>query len=93
MVEMFVPAIETVTLLLASMLNGPPSSARIPVTPAPLTVPEIDAPPLADDGPTGDNDAFPPHAAMTAAVIESAKIVTCDRTTFMNFLHAGNAVP
>jgi hypothetical protein len=75
-VEMFVPAIETVTLLVASMLNAPPSSARVAVTPVPLTVPEIDAP--ADDdvreGPTGESDASPPPHAATATIVAARMI-------------------
>jgi hypothetical protein len=75
-VEMFVPAIETVTLLVASMLNAPPSSARVAVTPVPLTVPEIDGP--ADDdvreGPTGESDASPPPHAATATIVAARMI-------------------
>jgi hypothetical protein len=68
-VEMFVPTMETVTLLVASVLNVLPSSARGAVTPVPLTVPEIDAP--ADDleGPTGESDASPPPHAVAATIV------------------------
>jgi hypothetical protein len=59
---------ETVTLLEASVLNVPPSSARVAVIPAPLTVPEIEAPADDDEGPTGESEAFPPHA-VTATII------------------------
>jgi hypothetical protein len=75
-VEMFVPAIETVTLLVASMLNAPPSSARVAVTPVPLTVPEIEGPADEDrEGPTdeGATDAFPPHAV--TATIDAARMI------------------
>jgi hypothetical protein len=65
---MFVPAMETVTLLEASVLNVPPSSARVALTAAPLTVPEIDAPDNDLEGPTGESEAFPPHA-VTATII------------------------
>src|SRR6185503_20244 len=72
-VEMFVPAMETVTLLEASVLKVPPSSARVALTPAPLTVPEIDAPDKDPEGPTGESDAFPPHAD-TATIIAARMI-------------------
>src|SRR3954464_2188303 len=70
---MFVPAIETVTLLEANIPNVPPSSARMAVTPAPLTVPEIEAPADDDEGPTGESVAFPPHA-VTATIIAERMI-------------------
>src|SRR5258705_13926981 len=69
-VEMFVPAIKTVTLIEASMLNAPPSNGRVPVTPVPLTVPEIDWP--TDDyvreGPTGRSVGSPQPQADTATI-------------------------
>src|SRR4051812_18954056 len=72
-VEMLVPAIETLTLLASIRLREPGLSARIVVRPLPVTVPEIDAPADVDEGPTGDIDAFPPHAA-TATIIAARMI-------------------
>src|ERR1051325_6337627 len=69
---MLVPAMETVTLLVANRLNAPASSAR--VAEMPFTVPEIDAPADdVDDGPTDDSAAFPPHA-VTATIIAARMI-------------------
>src|ERR1051325_1652424 len=70
---MLVPAIETLTLLASIRLNEPALSARTAVSPLPLTVPEIDGPADVDEGPTGDSEAFPPHAA-TATIIAARMI-------------------
>src|SRR5437773_10786427 len=72
-VEMLGPAMETVMPLVARMANDPEFSVRIAVTAPPLTVPEIDAPADVDEGPTGDSEAFPPHAA-TATIIAARMI-------------------
>src|SRR5258705_5119906 len=72
-VEMFVPAMDTVTLVDASVPKVPPSSARVAVIPAPLTVPEIEAPADDDEGPTGESEAFPPHAV--TATISAARMI------------------
>jgi hypothetical protein len=63
--------------------NEPDSTARGAGRALPLIVPEIDAPAEVDEGPTGDNEAFPPHAVARVAMRTNAKIVMPDRTTFM----------
>ena len=68
-------------LRVSSVLNVSPLGVRdgVGVTALPRTVPLIDAPADADEGPTGDRDAFPPHAVARTATTASTAVPAAER--------------
>src|SRR4029453_4375830 len=88
-----VPTTEMVTPLRESRAANV-SSASVRegdgVTALPRTMPLIDARPDADEGPTDDRAAFPPHAAAMRPTTISTTVATVERIRCIQFLQVGN---
>src|SRR6476660_5685293 len=88
-----VPTTEMVTPLRASSVvsvASPKVRAGVGVTALPRTMPLIDAPADADEGPTDDSEPFPPHAAATrATTMTSTAVPPVERRRSIQFLREG----
>jgi hypothetical protein len=91
-----VPTTEIVTPLFeSSVVNVFSLRVRdgVGVTAVPRTMPVIDAPEDADEGPSDDRAAFPPHAAAMRPTTASTAVPAVERMRCIQFLRQGKLAP
>src|SRR5262245_31292426 len=87
-----VPTTEMVTPLRASSASKVSPRVRdgVGVTALPRTMPVIDAPADADDGPTDDSASLPPHELTMSPTTASTAVPAAERIRCIQFLQVGN---
>jgi hypothetical protein len=91
-----VPTTEIVTPLFeSSVVNVSSLRVRdgVGVTAVPRTMPVIEAPADADEGPTDDRAAFPPQAAAMRPTTASTAVPAVERMRCIQFLRQGKLAP